>query len=337
MSAPRFELTRVATVREACAALAESARATVPLAGGTQLLLALKNQTRAAERLVDLSAIAALDRIVYSSAEGLRIGAGVTLARLAAHPDVQRHYPALVSAARSVGTFQLQTMGTVGGNLCQDTCCLYVDRLPEQRSPLAPCHKLDGHHCHVVANSEVCWANYAGDLAPVLLALDATIDVSHPLGEDTRRLEALFSGDGTHPLTLAAGELVTAIRVPARPPRSGAAYLKLRQRESLDYPLLGVAASVALDEDGTCAAARVALTGIDRAPVVVTEAGILVGHRTSDSLIDQVAGAAYRRAHPVKNAWGYAVSYRLNMTRPFAARALRQALAGAGGLEVSRA
>jgi 4-hydroxybenzoyl-CoA reductase subunit beta len=296
--------------------------------------MALRNGTHDARRLVDLSAIAALDGIAYTASDGLRIGASVTLARLARDPDAQAHYPALVAAARSVSTLQLQTMGTVAGNLCQDTCCIFVDRVPEQRTSLAPCHKIGGHHCHVVSGSDTCWANYAGDLAPVLLVLDATLDVSHPDGQQRRPLAALYSADGTHPIALAPGELITAIHVPPPPTRSGASYLKLRQRESLDYPLLGVAAAVTVDGHGACIVARVALTGVDRAPVLVPEAALLVGHKLTDTMLDEVSHAAYRRAHPVKNAWGYTVSYRMKMTRTFVTRALREALRCAS-IEVS--
>ncbi len=336
MSIPEFEFTRATTVSQACALLADPAQGSELLAGGTQLLFAMKNRTHTPQRLVDIGTIPGLDTITFSAADGLLIGARVTLAHLADHADVHGRYPAVAEAARLVGTPQLQSMGTVAGNLCQDSCCLYIDRAVEQRQALSPCLKLHGDVCHVVANSDLCYANYAGDLAPVLIALGASVTVASSSGQEMRPLPALFSGEGKRPIALAAGELVTSVRVPPPAPRSGAVYLKMRQRQSLDYPLLGAAAAVALDAHGLCTRASVVLTGVDRGPVVVEEAGSLEGQPPTDAAVAVVAHAAYRRARPVKNAFGYGPSYRVKMVKPFVEQALRGALARAEGREVGR-
>jgi 4-hydroxybenzoyl-CoA reductase subunit beta len=333
MSIPSFELTRATSVADACALLADPECATEVIAGGTQLLITLKNGTHAPQRLVDIGAIAGLAEI-RSSPEGLSIGAGVTLARLADHPEVARRHKVLAEAAKAVGTLQLRSMGTVAGNLCQDSCCIYVDRTIEQRHSLAPCHKINGDHCHIVPTSGSCWANYAGDLAPALIALDASVSVASVAGTEVRPITSLFSFEGTRPIALGAGELITDIRVPAPNGRAGGMYLKLRQRGSLDYPLLGVAAAVTLEEDGTCRTARVALTGVDRGPVLVPEADRLRGHIIGDELLEEIAHAAYKRARPVKNTFGYGASYRVRMAKPFVIRALRGAAARAEGREV---
>ena len=310
MPLPSFDLTRPRTVAEACALLAGPAAEAI--AGGTQILFAMKNRTRGPRRLVDLGAIAGLDAIELTSA-GLTIGARTTLAQLAAHPGVMQRYPAIAEAARLVATPQIRSMATAGGNLCQDACCLYIDRAVEQRLALAPCHKLGGEICHVVAGSDVCWANYAGDLAPILIALGATIDVATEAGGERRDLRALFTGDGERVIALAPGELITAVHVPPPAPRSGAAYLKLRQRLSLDYPLLGVAAAV------TGTKVVVVMTGVDRGPVVV-----------EDSLpCEGLAKSASRRVHPVKNAFGFGPRYRQRVIKPFVERAVREAMARA--------
>ncbi len=336
MSIPPFELKRAASVADACALLADPAHQAQVIAGGTQLLLAMKNRTRLPDRLVDLGDIPGLDTLRYDAATGLTIGARVTLAHLADAPEVARHYPVIREAALAVGTLQLQTMGTVAGNLCQDTCCLYVDRAQQQRQSIEPCHKLEGDCCHVVSSSDSCWANYAGDMAPVLMALDASVTVANPTGEVTRPLAALFTHEGVRPNTLSPGEMITAIHVAAPPPRSGATYLKLRQRQSLDYALMGVAAAVTLAEDGTCRSANVVLTGVDRGPVVVEQASTLEGQPLGIERIEAVAQAACRQAHPVKNAFGFGPAYRVKMIVPFVTRALSSAAARAEGREVTR-
>lgn len=326
MPLPAFEFARPSTVDEACRLLAAAPGRAEALAGGTELLLAIKHKTRTPRQLVDLAGIAGLDGLECSPAAGLEAGARVTLARLAADARVKLLYPAIVEAAQSVGTWQLQSMGTVAGNLCQDACCMYVNRPVEQRDGLHACHKIEGHKCHVVTGSELCWANYAGDLAPVLITHGATVRVAGVSGEDTRPVERLFTGDGVAPVGLAPGELVTRIDVPAPQPRSGASYLKLRQRDSLDYPLLGVAVALTLADDGTCTSARLALTGVGRGPVVVAEAAALVGHEPRGAVIDALAQAAYKQARPVKNAWGYGASYRVKMTKPYVHRAVARAV-----------
>jgi len=310
MSLPPFDLARPRTVAEACALLADAD--TEAIAGGTQLLSAMKNRTRAPRRLVDLASISGLDSIDYRATRGLTIGARVTLAHLAAHPDVLRHYVVISEAARLVATPQIQSMATIAGNLCQDTCCLYVDRALEQRDALGPCLKLDGDICHVVPGSDHCWANYASDLAPVLIALGATVTIATTAGEQQHDLQTFFSGEGEQPIALGRGELITAIQIPPPAPHSGAAYLKLRRRGSLEYPLLGVAAAV------TGTKLIVVLTGVDRGPVIV-----------EGTSIEDLARSASRRVHPVKNAFGYGPNYRIRVIKPFVTRAVRTAIARA--------
>lgn len=332
MKLPRFERAAPRSIAAASRLLAAKAGEAHVLAGGTDLLVALGNRQKRAGLVVDLFGIPSLDRLDYSAAGGLAIGALVSLRRLAADPRVTRGYPALAQAALAMGTVQLQAMGTVAGNLCQDTCCMYFNRSEPVRASLSPCHKLGGELCHVVDGSGDCWATYSGDLAPALLVLGARVMIGDADGERAVPLADLFSRDGRRPHTLRPGQIVTRILVPPAAPRSGSVYLKLRQRQSLDYPLLGVAARVTLGpDDGVCTQAAVALTAVDRAPVVVEEAGRLEGRLASDALMAEVAQAAYRRAQPVKNVCGLAVRYRRHMVKPYVTSALQQAVAMARG------
>lgn len=325
MTMPLFDVAAPRTVREACRLLAEAPDGAEPLAGGTELLPALRHQTRHPGLLVDLAKVEGLDGLTYSPDRGLSIGARVTLKRLIRDASVGLHYPSLAEASRVMGTPQLQMMGTVAGNLCQDTCCLYIDRSAEQRDGLETCHKIGGQLCHAVGSSDLCWATYNGDLAPVLLALGATITVADADTQDVWPLERLYTLDGKTPLALRPDQIVTRIDVPPPARRSGATYLKLRQRGSLDYPLLGVAVAVELDDDDRCVRAAVALTGVDRGPILIERASRLVGGAPTDERIDEVAKAAYKRARPIKNVWGYSVNYRMKMVLPYTTRALKQA------------
>jgi 4-hydroxybenzoyl-CoA reductase subunit beta len=324
----QFELVAPRTMRAACRLLEKQGGAAEIIAGGTDLLVAMKNRLKNPGLLVDLRRIPHLDEILYSPRKGLRIGAMVTLRQLAASALVRALYPILAQAAAEVGSAQLQAMGTVGGNLCQDTCCMYFNRSPMLRAPLAPCHKLGGSVCHVVSGSKSCWATYCGDLAPALLALGAEVSVVSPAGTETMPLGQLFSGEGSRPQTLRPGQVVSGVSLSPLVRNSGGAYLKLRLRKTIDYPLLGVAATIRL-QDGVCQQARVALTAVDKGPLLVREAESLVGGSVTGEALQSLAQAAYGHAHPVNNASELPPSYRREMVRVFVRRAMEQALRAA--------
>ena len=330
MGLPELEISTPATVADACRYLEAGTDAAEAIAGGTDLLQALKGGLKHPERLVDLSAIAGLDGLDYSPEGGLEIGALVTLRRLANDAAVKDHYPVLAEAALEVGSGQLQAMATVAGNLCQDTCCMYFNRPEEVRRPLPPCHKLGGSICPVVPSSDECWAAYSGDMAPVLIALGATVTVADRDGEADRPLADIFTDDGARPLDLQPGQLITKIKCPSPAPHSGAAYFKLRPRATLDYAVVGVAARVTLNpKDMTCADAAVILTGVGSSPSAVGEAMGLSGERLTDEAIERVAKAARKLSHPVKNVVGTHPGYRRAMVKVHVARALAESLEAA--------
>ncbi|MBI2985948.1 MAG: FAD binding domain-containing protein [Deltaproteobacteria bacterium] len=327
MKLPRFKYVEPRSIRKACEFLQAPQDEVQIIAGGTDLIMALKNRQKIPKLLVDISGIPGLKEIKYSDKDGLRVGVLATLRHLTAHPVVREKYPVLVQAALSVGTPQIRAMSTIGGNLCQDTCCMYFNRSAMVRQTLEPCHKLGGQVCHVVNASEECWATYAGDVAPALLVLRARVKIAGLRGEKVVPLHELFSCDGKRPHTLRPGQLVTEIQVPAPSPSSGGAYLKLRQRETLDYPLLGVAVNLTMEgEDGICKDASLALTAVDKAPVVVEEANRLKGKKLTHELMQDLTKAAIKRAHPIKDLCDLTATYRRNMVNVYVESATQQAL-----------
>ncbi len=325
MKLPPFEYAEPKSIRAACRLLKEQGRHGMVLAGGTDLLQALKNRLQAPRVLVDLHGVPHLDEIRYSAQAGLTIGALVSLRKLASDPMVQDKYPILAAAAQQVGTVQLQAMGTVGGNLCQDNLCVYYNRSPMMRLPLAPCLKLGGEVCHAVSGSKDCWAVYSGDLAPVFIALNANVTVATSEGKKSIALTKLYSGDGKKPNRLKPGQIVTAIHVPHPAPHSGGAYIKLRMRKTIDYPLLGVAVMVALDRQGVCTDANLALTGVDKLPLRIAEAAALQGQVLGEKAIAPVAVAAHRHAHPLSNVIEVSPKYRRDMIDVYVRLAFDQA------------
>ena len=182
-----------------------------------------------------------------------------------------------------------RNMGTVGGNLCLDTRCIYYNQSDWWRGAIHHCLKTTGEICHVAPKSRgVCFATFSGDLAPALLTLGAEVDIAGPAGRRTLPLAKLYIGfarqdqpvtetlgDGKYFLSLRPGEFVTAVRARNTPGlRSG--YDKIRIRRSIEYPVCGVA--VALRRDGdTLADLRVAFTGTNPRPVLLEGTDTLCG------------------------------------------------------------
>lgn len=261
---------RPASIEEAVRALAEEGAQ--PLAGGTDLLPNLRRGLGTPRVLVDLMAVAALDAISVQRDGSLRVGAAATLAALAGQAAVRTGWPALATAAGLVAGPTHREAATLGGNLCQDTRCVFYNQSEWWRAGNGYCLKLRGDKCHVVVKSDRCYATYHGDVAPALIALDASVEIAGPGGARTLPVAALFVEDGARRLTLAPGEWLTAIVVPAMNDWR-ADYAKARVRDAVDFPLAGVA--VALRREGErLAGLRVAITGTNSAPLVVPTEGV---------------------------------------------------------------
>jgi 4-hydroxybenzoyl-CoA reductase subunit beta len=327
MKVPKFEYVAPQSMSECCKLLEERGTEAHVIAGGTDLIMALKNRLKVPKILVDMCRIPNLNRISFSEKEGLKVGALVSLRHLAASAAVREKYPILAHAALDVGSPQIQAMGSIGGNLCQDTRCLYYNRPPMWRQGMGQCHKLGGDLCHAVRGSKTCWATYCGDIAPVLLVLRARIKITNPKGEKVIPLSELYSGDGKAPHTLQPGQVIKEVQVPGLPDHSGGAYLKLRVRKTIDYPLLGVAVTLALEgADGTFRDIKVALTGVEKAPLLIEAADELKGEKNTEEVIGGLAEAAYKQAHPINNTYGLTPEYRRDMVRVYVKSAIHQSL-----------
>jgi 4-hydroxybenzoyl-CoA reductase subunit beta len=327
MKLPKFDYVEPDSIQECNKYMAEQNGKALAFAGGTDLLMALKNRLKNPTMLVDLSGIPALNQIRYSDSDGLKVGAMVTLRNLAKDPVIKEKFPVLAQAALAVGDAQLQAMGTVGGNLCQDSCCLYFNRAPMWRQSFETCYKLGGNACHAVKGSKTCWATYCGDLAPALLALQARVKISGTDGEKSIPLTELYSGNGQKPHTLAPDQLLTEIEVPPLRPASGGTYLKMRVRKTIDYPLLGVAVYVTLsDGDDKFEKITAALTGVEKSPITIDGVEALKTNDSPQQIVDSIAESAYQKAHPINNTYGYSPKYRREMVRTYIKSAFQQSV-----------
>jgi len=328
MRLPEFEHLQPASLEEALDLLRRFGEESKVIAGGTELLVSMKHRMISPRVLISLKGIPELDFVTYDAEDGLRIGALTRLATLIHSPLVGEHFPVLAQAARSVAAPPLQAMGTLGGNLCQDTRCFYYNQSEPWRAARPGCYKSGGVLCQAIRGSERCYSAYQGDLAPVLIALEARARLARNGVQRTISLDELFTGSGDKPIGLAPDEVLTEIEVPPRRGRWGGEYQKLRYRGAMDYPLLGVA-TVLGRHGNECAQARIVLTAVAAAPVVIEEAGqLLQGESLDEAIIARAAEVAYEVVHPLARI-GSTPLYRRKMVHVLTRRAIARAWGGA--------
>ncbi len=216
------------------------------LAGGTTLLDLMKLDVMRPEVLVDINALDPAGTRIERRADGLHLGALVTMAAAAEHPEIRRNYPVIAQSLDLAASPQLRNMATLGGNVLQRTRCNYF-RDPSwgacnKREPGTGCAALDGvNRKHAVLGvSDHCIATYPGDFAQALVALDAAVEIAGPGGPRVMPFEQLhrLPGDTPHIETmLAPGELITGFRLPAAPWTRRSLYLKIRDRQSYEFAL----------------------------------------------------------------------------------------------------
>ena len=325
MRLPPFTYLAPVSVGDAVKLLADQGPEAMLVAGGTDLYPNMKRRQFEPSVLVGLRGIRDFGGVSGSAKAGVSIGAGTTLTAVSSHAEIARHYPGLATAAGLVSSPQLRNMGTLGGNVCVDTRFNYYNQSYEWRKAVNFCMKKDGDICLVAQGSSRCWAVSSSDTAPMFWSLGASVRLAGPNGERVIPISALYRDDGIQYLSKQPGEIVTDIMLP---PADGwrSAYLKLRRRGSIDFPILGVAVALRMEGD-TVREAAITLGAVASQPRPTPAASaLLVGERLTPELIDRVADAAYKPSKPLDNT-DLTHPYRKKMTRVFVARALRQ-LAG---------
>ena len=295
---PAFTLHRPETLVEAATLLAREPSAR-PVAGGTDLVPNLRDGLGAPALLIDIAALPGLDAIEANADGTVVLGAGVTLARLAADSRIAASLPALRDAAAAVAGPAHRTVATLGGNLCVDTRCMFYNQSAWWRRANAYCLKHGGDTCHVAPQGTRCHAAYSGDTAPVLIALGADVEIVRAGGSRRLPVEAMFADDGAAPLALGRGELVARILVPAQPPGARSGYRKARARGAIDFPLAGLAARLVLD-DGRVGELRVALTGTNSRPLLLAGTEAFAGAGVDETMLAALAKLVQKQVSPMR-------------------------------------
>jgi xanthine dehydrogenase YagS FAD-binding subunit len=302
---------------------------TAPIAGGSDLLGMLKEGTAAYTRLVSLGGLGSLRRIEARRDGGLRIGALATLSELEFSDALAGPLAVIAEAARGVATPEVRNQGTLGGNLCQRPRCLHF------RHPLVSCLKKGGDSCPAaespyqnylaVMGGAGCHAVHPSDLAPALIALDGIAKIHGETGERDLALESFFTGpetDATHETALDAGEVLTAVEVPAAPAGWRGIYSKARERTAGDFAIVSLALGFELS-GGMITGARVVLGGMAPIPSRSRAAEeVLNGQTPSDELAGRAAESALAGATPLSHN-----GFKLDLARALIVRGLERVAA----------
>jgi len=321
LSLPQFKLLRPRSVEAAVEHLARYAGNLQLLAGGTDLIPSMRQKLFEPEYVLDLRGIGVLRGIRALPDGGMEIGALTSLRTIEQSVLLRERYPVLAEAAATVASPVLRNMGTIGGNICLDTRCLWYNQSPTWRRGCGFCIKKDGDLCHVAPGGTKCWAAFSGDTPPALLCLSAEIEIAGAAGIRRIPLQEFYTGLGDNFRRLQANELVTRVLLPAGSAGYRGVYRKLRVRGSIDYPLAGVAV-VMKRSNGHIADARVGITAVNPAPLLVKGASALMAGKTMDeSLAEMVGDLAAKTAKPLTTS-ALTPEYRREMIRVFTKRAV---------------
>ena len=340
MSLPQFKLLRPRTVAEGVEFLAKHTSRVgagdspaqfghVPIriiAGGTDLIPSMRQKLFEPKYVLDLRGVAEMKGIKVQADAGIEIGALSTLKAIERSEILRQRYPVLSEAAATVASPVLRNMGTIGGNICLDTRCLWYNQSLTWRKGCGFCIKKDGDLCHVAPGGTKCWAAFSGDTPPALLCLDAEIEIASATAVRRIPLHEFYTGLGDNYRKLQPNELVTRIFLPEASANFSGVYRKLRVRGSIDYPLAGVAVAMRRS-NGHVSHARIAITAVNPAPVLLKgAAGLLEGKAMDEALAEAVGDLAARTAKPLTTS-ALTPEYRREMIRVFTKRAVLAAAA----------
>jgi 4-hydroxybenzoyl-CoA reductase subunit beta len=293
------------------------------LAGGTDLLPNLKHRIFRPRTVVGIGGIGG--RVVVEG-DDLVLGAGLRLDELAGNDTVRSLIPPLAAAAGLVAGPQIRAMGTLGGNVLLDTRCLYYNQTEFWRRSLGYCLKAEGTWCHVVGGPKTCVATQSSDTVPVLLALGARLRLLGPAGPRELGIRELYRFNGMDHLAIARGELLTEVVVPRPPAGFRGTYRKLRTRDSIDFPQLGLAITGAFAGD-VPSALEIVVGAVNPQPKGIRGLDAFLGAPLTEAAIGGIADLVYKQTRPQGSVHGD-TGWRRQMAAVYTRRALKGLVEG---------
>jgi len=322
-----FDYQRAQTLEDAVALLARLQGGARALAGGTDLLPSMRMENIKPDLLVSLSAIEPGEPQMLADSS-IRIDALSRLASLENSSVLRSKVPMLAQSAHVVGGNQIRQMGTLGGNLCQEIRCLYLDQKHDYQF-VAPCYKRGGECCYPFPRNrpDTCWSVYMSDIAPALIALDAQVEILGETGSRCIRVEELYTGNGLEPLRLGHAELLRAVVIPPSPRGFGWGFHKSTVRGGLEFGMAVIAVSLQLAQDGkTCTDARMVIGAVREGPARPAAAErSLKGAVLDEARLAQAAAEASKEINPLPHH-GFTKRHLMDNIRVYLRRTLAQAM-----------
>ena len=282
----RFDYLEPQSIEEALSLLSRYEGKSKVVAGGTDLVLQIRNRAIKAEYVIDITRIPGLDRITFDGQQGLRMGALSTIRAIETSLELQNKYPIISQAASQLGSIAIRNVATVGGNLC--------NALP------------------------------SAEMSQVLLALSARLRVVGARGERILPLEEFFTGVGK--TILRPDELLLEVFVPPLTPHTAGRYMKHSPRGPIDLAIVNITVLITMDpEKKICKDAKIVLGAVAPTPLRARKAeDILKGKSIDGTLTDRAAQTASEEAHPRHGSIRGSVEYKKEMVRVLTDRAIRE-------------
>jgi aerobic carbon-monoxide dehydrogenase medium subunit len=285
----RFDYLEPESIKEALALLSQYRGKSKIMAGGTDLMLQVRNRAIKPEYVVDITRIPGLDYITFDNQQGLRLGALTTIRALETSVELQRKYPILSQAASQLGSVAIRNVATVGGNLC--------NALP------------------------------SAETSQALVALSAQARIISPGGERTIPLEEFFTGVGK--TLLQPDEILLEILVPEPAPHTGGIYIKHSPRGPIDLAIVNITVLMTMEPDHKfCRDAKIVLGAVSPIPLRARKAeNVLKGKRVDGALIDRAAQVASDEARPRHGSIRGSFEYKKEMVKVLTGRAIKEVTA----------
>jgi len=294
-----FELLFPKDLAEALSMMSDHGADAKLCAGGTDLVPNMKHELHEPKAVIHLARLNSL-RGISESPNSLSIGAMTTLDSVSTNPLITRLFPSLASAAHHVASPQIRNMGTIGGNLCLDTRCLFYNQTYFWREAIGFCLKKCGDTCHVTLTGKRCVAASSNDTATALLCLDAQIEITSATGTRMLPLENFYVANGEKNTVLEPGDILTKIVIPKPTTKRFENFAKLRNREAIDFPMLSLAMRYDLDDKGVISAAKLTVNALAAKPKALN-VDMMVGRKPSPELAAEVGEFAKARCIPLIN------------------------------------
>ena len=310
MRLPKFEWVAPSSLKDASEILKDKGECAKLLAGGTDLLIAMKQRILKPDYLIDLKNISGLSGIYKLPDGGAKIGSLTKLIEVATSGEMKQYYPSLAKAASSVGSYQIRNLGTIGGNLCLDTKCDYYNQSSYWKGPSDKCRKGGGDRCYAFPYSKRgCYALLSGDTVAALITYNAKIRITNSEGERIIPLEEFYTGQGINHINLKPGEILSEILLP---PSNGvrAFFLKYAPRNTIDFATVSIGVSLKKNP----IEARIVVGGVASAPLRLKEAEELLLQRVDDDIADEVGKLGAATAKIISSVRG-GVNYKREMIR----------------------